>query len=113
MNTSLSFKQYLDSKSKLYAALERDPIHEAQYEVYRYCRIVVGESKEEKQYINLKPKQVINVKWKYHDLDGIPDPISIEIPHLVESTDFDHMHKTFQTGERLIKWLRNNAREKS
>lgn len=111
MKPTLSFKQYLDSKAKLYEALERDPVHQAIYEVHKYCRIVVGGLKEDKQYINLKPKQKILVKWRYAKLDETPDPVSISLPHLCESDHDESSFETFQSGERLMKWLRNNARE--
>jgi hypothetical protein len=111
MSQILSFATYLESKSKLYEALKRDPIHEATYRVNKYCRIVVGENKVDREYINLKPKQIINIKWKYVDIDGIPEPVSIQIPHLNESTNDTNTFPTFQTGERLLTWIHNNARE--
>ena len=54
-------KQFINSKNQLLEALKRDPIHRATYEVTKYCKMPVGESKETKQYIPLKPKQTIVV----------------------------------------------------
>ena len=108
---SLSFKDYLASKAQLHEALKLDPIHVATYEVYKYCRVAVGESKELKEYHNLKPKQRIIVEWKYTDINDLPEPVSVTIPHLVESSGEQEPFKTFQSGERLLKWLRTNTRE--
>lgn len=113
MSQLLSFANYLESKNKLYEALKRDPIHEATYSVNKYCRIVVGENKDNREYVNLKPKQLIKVHWRYSDsdLESIPDPISITIPHLNESIEEENTLPTFLSGERLMKWILNNTRE--
>ena len=111
MTTNLSFKDYLESKAQLHEAIKRDPIHEAEYEVCKYCRIAVGETKELKEYHNLKPKQSVKIKWRYSDINELPEPISIELPHLNESVESVKPFNTFQTGERMLKWLRTNARE--
>lgn len=102
-------KSFIDSKKQLLSILERDPIHEAQYEVTKYCKIPVGESKETKQYIALKPKQVMTVKWKYDnaDLDETPTPLGVTFKFMSENAT----HEVFQTGEKLRKWLSTNAFE--
>ena len=109
----LSFKDYLASKTQLYTAIQKDPIHEVVYEVSKYCRLAVGETKEIKEYHNLKPKQQVIIEWCYSDIDELPEPISIKIPHLYESTSSIEPFKTFQTGERLLNWVRTNTTELS
>lgn len=102
-------KQFIDSKTQLLEALQRDPIHRATYEVTKYCKVPVGESKESKQYIPLKPKQRIIIEWKYNndDLESIPHPLSIEFEFMNENS----IHQTFQSGEKLRKWIYTNAHE--
>lgn len=102
-------KQFIESKAQLLDALQRDPIHRATYEVTKYCKIPVGESKETKQYIPLKPKQTIVVEWKYDntDLEITPTPLSIDFTFMAENS----AHDVFQTGEKLRKWLTTNAFE--
>lgn len=101
----ISFSDYIRSKQQLREALLQDPIHTVVYEVKKYCRIPLGETKDSKEYYNLKPKQYVSVKWKYADLDGIPEPLSVTIPLDEGDTNLP----TFQTGERLMKWLSTNA----
>jgi len=110
---TLSFKEYIESKSQLHTAIQQDPIHVGVYEVYKYCRIATGQTKQLREYYNLKPKQLIRVKWKYHDIDQLPDPMGVTIPHLNESEDRDVLIPVFHTGERLIKWLQTNTKELS
>ncbi len=110
---TLSFKEYLNSKDQLYDAIKKDPIHEATYEVYKYCRIVVGDTKELREYHNLKPKQLVTIRWQYTNIEELPDPIGIDLPHLSESTKPDVVFTTYQTGERLMKWLNTNTKELS
>lgn len=102
---SISFSDYIRSKQQLREALQQDPIHTVTYEVRKYCRIPLGETKGSKEYYNLKPKQRISVKWKYSDPDSIPEPMSVTIPLEEDTSNLS----TFQSGERLLKWLSTNA----
>lgn len=102
-------KSFIDSKTQLLSILKRDPVHEAQYEVTKYCKIPVGESKDSKQYIPLKPKQKLTIKWKYDSLclEDTPEPIVVDFQFMSE----DSTHNIFQSGDKLRKWLNTNAFE--
>ena len=39
----LTFKQYLESKSKLREAIKQTPVHKAEYVMRKYCKLPVGE----------------------------------------------------------------------
>lgn len=112
MDQKITLGQYITSKDQLLEAIQCDPIHEVTYEIYKYCRIVTGENKKLKEYHNLKPKQQLKVKWRYTDIEGIPTPIAVTIPHLAESIK-EGIFSTFKSGESMLKWLRTNAREVS
>ncbi len=103
----LTFAQYLDSKEQLREAINETPVQEVQYAVRKYCKIPLGESKEEREYVSLKPKQTMTVKWLYEDVEN-PTPIGIWFTEIQEGQEFE----TFWTGEKLVKWLSTNAREK-
>ncbi len=104
----ITFKEYLDSKDKLLSALKESPVRIATYTIKKYCKIPVGESKNEKQYVALKPKNNVIVEWKYDDVDA-PLPLSIQFDNVKNVSD--EKHNTFWTSERLQKWLIRNTKE--
>lgn len=107
----LTFKEYLDTKQKLREAVENTPQRQARYKVRKYCKLVVGESKDEKQYISLKPKQTIVVEWMYNDFDN-PTVMNIQFED-VKDVDSDSEYDTFWAGERLQRWLLRNTFEQN
>ena len=107
---TLSFKQYLDSKEQLReAALSTSPKRTAEYKVFKYCKIAVGENKEEKQSIPLKPKHKLFVDWLYEDSEN-PTPVSIRIEG-PDDIPTDQTFAAFWQSERLAKWLDRNSNE--
>lgn len=109
MSFELTFKQYLESKEKLREAVKNTPQRVAQYSVRKYCKLPIGESKEDKGQINLKPKHKIIVEWLYVDVDN-PTPVNLRFEG-IENVDADQEFATFWSGSKLQKWLLRNARE--
>lgn len=109
MGKKLTFKEYLESKEKLREAIQNTPQRVAKYHVRKYCKLVVGESKDVKEYISLKPKQTLLVEWLYNDIDD-PTIINIKMEG-VRDIDPEDEYETFWSGERLQKWLLRNTRE--
>ena len=109
MTTEFTFKQYLESKEKLREAVKNTPQRQAEYSVRKYCKFPVGESKETKEYVSLKPKHKIIVEWLYIDVDN-PTPVNVKVESL-EDIDPDQEFATFWSGSKLQKWLIRNARE--
>lgn len=107
----LSFKEYLDSKQKLREAIEKTPRREAVYNVRKYCKLIIGESKEEKSQITLKPNQKISVDWLYENLDN-PTPVSIKFAG-IEDVDNSQPFETYWQGNKLLKWLARNTNEET
>jgi hypothetical protein len=103
----LTFAQYLETKDQLRKAIKETPVQEVEYAVRKYCKIPLGESKEDREYISLKPKQTVVVKWLYEDVED-PTPVGVWFTELHEGVEFS----TFWSGEKLNKWLSTNAREK-
>lgn len=108
----LTFKEYVDSKAQLLEAVKETPMQQVEYVVRKYCKIPLGESKDEKEYISLKPKQSVVVKWLYEDIN---DPTPQGIWFHSGNDDLNHLRgrefDTFWSGEKLQKWLARNARE--
>lgn len=110
VKSDLSFKEYLASKDALKEAADAtSPKRTAVYDVRKYCNLAVGETKEEKQSIPLKPKHQILVDWLYEDVDN-PTPISIRIKGPTDVPE-DESFAAFWRAERLAKWLEKNANE--
>lgn len=111
MAKKLTFKEYVESKDRLREAVKSTPQREVQYTVRKYCKLVVGESKEAKEQIILKPSQTITIEWLYENFDN-PTPLSITFEG-VKSVEADKIFNTSWEGFRLERWLMRNAREEN
>lgn len=108
----LTFKEYWNSKEQLReAAVKNTPHQSRSYSVRKYCKLAVGESKAEREYVSLKPKQKIIVEWLYTDINN-PTPVNLKFEGINE-IDPDDPHLTFWEGAKLIGWLNRNAREET
>lgn len=107
----LTFREYLDSKEKLREAVAKTPQRTATYNVRKYCKLVVGESKEDKKQIALKPNQKICIEWLYTDVDN-PTIVSMVFEG-VKEIEPEEQFDTYWEGSKLIKWLNRNATEES
>lgn len=68
METKLTFKEYYESKEKLLQASKNCPKIITEYIVKKYCRIPILDGKNNKDYISLKPKDVLNILWEFNDI---------------------------------------------
>ena len=109
MPDKLTFKEYLDSKQRLREAVAKVPNRTAMYTVRKYCKLPIGETKEEKQYINLKPKQQIEVEWLYEDIDD-PTIVAIRFVNVTNILN-ESKYSSFWAGKKLLKWLEKNTHE--
>ncbi len=105
----LTFKQYLATKDQLREAIKQTPVRKAEYVMRKYCKLPVGESKDDKQYIALKPKHKLIVEWNHKELEN-PDLMSICFDD-VEGVDKTEEFKSFWSDDRFKKWLLRNTRE--
>ncbi len=109
MGNNLTFKEYLESKEKLREAIKVTPQQTVQYKVNKYCKLVVGESKDDKEQINLKPNQTIVVEWLYNDIDN-PTPLKITFEGVCPKID-SLKYDTYWQPHKLQKWLLKNTHE--
>lgn len=97
-----NFQDFLQSRNQLLQAATKNPNVSMQYTVVKYCKIPLGESKESREYISLKPKDVISVEWSYSNgTEYDPSPSIIK----VNEQSYPH----FYTYDRLISWLQTNT----
>jgi len=111
MAINLTFKEYLKSKENLREAIKETPQQTTKYTVNKYCKLVVGESKDEKEYINLKPNQTIIVDWLYTDIDN-PTPLKIMFEGICTDVDSSE-YKVYWQPYKLQKWLLRNTMAKN
>ena len=101
----ISFKDYVNSKKKLLEAVKETPIASLTYAVKKYCKIRVGESRNDRKEIALKPRQKIIVEWRYDDINE-PEPVSIVLDDISPEE-----HDLYWNGSKLNEWLSKNAVE--
>jgi hypothetical protein len=111
MDYNLTFKEYLTSKEKLREAIAKTPQRIATYSVRKYCKLILGETKEEKSQITFKPNQKIIVEWLYENIDN-PTPVKLNFID-VKDIEPDENFETYWQGQKLLKWLNRNAREET
>lgn len=109
MAIKLTFKDYLESKEKLREAVSKTPQRTASYNVRKYCKLIVGESKEAKDQVALKPNHKIVVEWLYTDVDN-PTIVSMTFEG-VKEVEPDQEYATYWEGSKLMKWLNRNTTE--
>jgi hypothetical protein len=105
----ITFKQYVESKHRLHEAAKKTPKQNIQYIVHKYCKLVVGENKEEKQYVSLRPNYSVHIEWLYEDIDN-PTPVNITVTGSNKISPSQELHAIWPTY-RLQKWLQRNTRE--
>lgn len=109
MDDKLTFKEYINSKDRLREAVRQVPERTARYTVNKYCKIAIGETKENKEYVSLKPKQKVEVDWLYEDATN-PTVISVRFINVEGINEGDEFNILWG-HDRLGKWLSRNARE--
>ena len=109
MADKLTFKDYVSSKDQLRSAITNTPQRIAEYEVRTYCKLPVGETKADKEHVNLRPKHKIIVEWLYEDVDN-PTPLGLRFEGPADS-DPSEERSALWKGDRLLKWLLRNTRE--
>ena len=105
----LTFKQYLESKQQLRKAIENTPVSIVEYEVRKYCTLVLGETEDEKNLVSLKPKQKLLIEWRYDHIDN-PTPEYIKIVGS-QTLGEDDKQSTYWSGVKLQKWLQRYTKQ--
>ena len=107
MKKKLTFKEYLKSKECLIEATKKLPHQVVTYKVRRYCKIAVGESKEEKRQINLKPNQSVLVEWLFTSPNN-PAIVGLKFEN-VNGVNPEDEFIPFCSTDRTHRWLQRNT----
>lgn len=107
MDTNLTFREYLQSKERLREAVQDIPHQKKEYIITKYCKLVVGESKDEKEQVNLKPNNKVIVEWVYRDIEA-PTPVNIMFEGVCDEVDSEN-HSTYWQSYKLQRWLLRNS----
>ncbi len=107
MRQKLTFKEYFESKRQLRDAIETTPRQTFTYTVRKYCKLALGDAKQEKTQIVLKPGHIIIVEWLYLTLEA-PTVQTVRFDGV--GTDIDNITytNTWPVG-KLQKWLDVNT----
>lgn len=110
MTENISFKQYIkQSREQLERAMGTVPTQLTEYDVKKYCRLMVGESVDEKQTVVLKPGHTISILWEYAKKNE-PTPINIRFNN-VEDLDTEVEFDLYWSKSQLTKWLCKNTKK--
>jgi predicted transcriptional regulator len=104
MTKKLSFKEYYESKESLLLANANLPKVVNEYVVKKYCKLPVLDENNKKDYISLKPKDLVQVLWEFND---IKNPQAKKI--MVESSTYSPCW----SNDKLKKWIEQTTLEKS
>lgn len=96
-----------NTRSQLEQALTSTPKNYETYKVLTYCRLMVGTS-EDKQPIQLKPKQILTIQWLYETMDA-PTPLTISFEG-VKNVDNTKKHNIYWSNKQLTDWLARNTK---
>lgn len=106
----LTFKEYVESKQQLIAAVANVPVSIIEYEVYKYCNLTIGDSEDDKMLVALKPKHKVIVEWSYaNPLTPVMESMHVEGAGLDPDADLT----TFWSSTKLQKWLIRHTNNKS
>ena len=103
MTTKLTLTEYLDSKEKLRQAIRDDGTVKVQYSVVTYCKLPVGESRDEKELVRFKPTSTVLVEWQ---MNGSDERIPISVDNGLDRFPM------YWSGPKFQKWLIKNTAEK-
>lgn len=98
----LTFTEYLNSKDRLRELIKENTSARIAYNIKKYCKLRVGESKKLREEIALKPNQVIIVEWHYIT-EAIQVPLNID--------DGVTTYSIYWSQDKLQNWLSKNSFE--
>jgi len=104
MKVNLSFRDYLQTKNRLKLAGEGAPRAKKMYEATKYCKVPLLEDRdnEDKQYINLKPRDRLEILWEYAIKD---DPTPIQV---ILTFDDDQVMYFSWNDAKVKKWVESS-----
>jgi len=102
----MDFKNYYDSKIRLLEAVDSSPKVKLTYRLTKYCKIPILKEVDsrDKEYIPLKPDDVVEILWEYDS----PDNPTVRY---IKITEGDKMYFPFWNSSKIFTWALNNTEE--
>lgn len=101
--TKISFSEYYQSKETLKRAADNSPKYFLIYEVMKYCKIPLLIDYDDKDYVSLKPKDVIKILW-----EGTTN--NSAIAHYIIINGDEHKRFKFSwNGNKVSNWLESTT----
>lgn len=102
MTNVLSFKEYVESKSRLVSALQEDPYQILEYTATKYVKLKVADGEE----IAIRPNYHFIVEWVHHG----EKPVAVNI--VLTAQD---VKRSIQLEEKELgafdRWIRTNTKQ--
>jgi hypothetical protein len=103
----ITFREYFESIQVLKNAVNAVPKKTSNYSLTKYCKLPILEADTNKNYISLKPKDVLEITWEYHNPDS-PTPTSIKI--ISENQEKTTIYPAWSHA-KFFKWVNNSTNE--
>ena len=101
-NNVLSFKEYVDSKSRLVSALQEDPYQILEYTATKYVKLKVADGEE----IAIRPNYHFIVEWVHKGEKPVAVNIVLTAQDVKRSIQLDEKeHSSFD------RWIRTNTKQ--
>lgn len=101
---NFSFKEYYEHKAALREASKENPRETAEYVVLKYCKVPLLNEDGEREYVPLKPKDVIEILWEYETPDK---PIARQIMVGL----FGEKKKPAWSTSKFYSWVEGSTRK--
>lgn len=106
--TTLSFKEYLETKEQLRQASSQNVRAVVDYSVTKYCKVpILGEGELVKEYVPFKPKDKIRILWEY-DADN---PVLKTFSIIREDESVERTPTWSST--KLFEWTNSNCKKET
>lgn len=109
MIPKLTLQQFIDSKEQLLEALRLDPIVTLTYTCLKYTKLIVIAEDDTEHVISFKPKDKIQLKWKYNILEECFDEHSHISRECLSLYIDESQYTIIKSMNQLERWLKVNT----
>jgi hypothetical protein len=102
----MDFKCYYDSKIRLLEAVDSSPKVILKYKLTKYCKVPMLKEVDsgDKDYISLKPDDIIEILWEYDS----PDNPTVRYIKIMNQ---DLTYFPFWNSSKIFTWALSNTEE--
>lgn len=102
----MDFKQYYSSKIRLLEAVDSSPKVKLRYRLTKYCKVPILKEidSRDKDYVSLKPDDLIEILWEYDS----PDNPTVRY---IKILDEGETYFPFWHSSKIFTWALSNTEE--